>query len=138
MGVDETLCHSSTPIIYHSNSTKSLVNVVYSRDVSIRERAIHQHPTSNTHHLSDPQHLRLNTHHPTLRSFKLAEETGIVLWEEAEVANTVLKVSDTLNTHTEGITCMGVERIANLKYRVSDLRLFSENDTRFLREFEGA
>lgn len=31
---------------------------------------------------------------------------------------------------------MGVERIANLKYRVSDLRLFSENDTRFLREFE--
>ena len=33
---------------------------------------------------------------------------------------------------------MVVERIANLKYRVSDLRLFSENDTRFLREFEGA
>lgn len=33
---------------------------------------------------------------------------------------------------------MGVERIANLKYRVSDLRLFSENDTRFLREFEQA
>ena len=33
---------------------------------------------------------------------------------------------------------MGVERIANLKSRVSDLRLFSENDTRFLREFEGA
>jgi len=33
---------------------------------------------------------------------------------------------------------MGVERIANLKYQVSDLRLFSENDTRFLREFEAA
>lgn len=33
---------------------------------------------------------------------------------------------------------MGIERIANLKYRVSDLRLFSENDTRFLREFEAA
>lgn len=33
---------------------------------------------------------------------------------------------------------MGVERITNLKYRVSDLRLFSENDTRFLREFEAA
>ena len=33
---------------------------------------------------------------------------------------------------------MGVERIANLKYSVSDLRLFSENDTRFLREFEAA
>ena len=33
---------------------------------------------------------------------------------------------------------MGVERIANLKYRVNDLRLFSENDVRFLEEFTGA
>lgn len=33
---------------------------------------------------------------------------------------------------------MGVERIANLKYHVSDLRLFSENDTRFLEEFTAA
>ncbi len=33
---------------------------------------------------------------------------------------------------------MGVERIANLKYRVSDLRMFSENDVRFLREFQSA
>ncbi|MDR0940063.1 MAG: phenylalanine--tRNA ligase subunit alpha [Mediterranea sp.] len=33
---------------------------------------------------------------------------------------------------------MGVERITNLKYQVKDLRLFSENDTRFLREFEAA
>lgn len=32
---------------------------------------------------------------------------------------------------------MGVERIANLKYRVNDLRLFSENDVRFLNEFVG-
>ncbi len=31
---------------------------------------------------------------------------------------------------------MGVERIANLKYRVNDLRLFSENDVRFLKEFQ--
>lgn len=31
---------------------------------------------------------------------------------------------------------MGVERIANLKYRVKDLRLFSENDVRFLQQFE--
>lgn len=30
---------------------------------------------------------------------------------------------------------MGIERITNLKYRVSDLRLFSENDVRFLDEF---
>ncbi len=33
---------------------------------------------------------------------------------------------------------MGVERIANLKYGVNDLRLFSENDTRFLDEFKSA
>ena len=33
---------------------------------------------------------------------------------------------------------MGVERIANLKYGVNDLRLFSENDTRFLEEFQSA
>ena len=33
---------------------------------------------------------------------------------------------------------MGVERIANLKYRVNDLRLFSENDVRFLDEFAAA
>ena len=33
---------------------------------------------------------------------------------------------------------LGIERIANLKYRVSDLRLFSENDTRFLEEFAAA
>ncbi len=30
---------------------------------------------------------------------------------------------------------LGVERITNLKYRVKDLRLFSENDVRFLRQF---
>ena len=33
---------------------------------------------------------------------------------------------------------MGIERIANLKYRVNDLRLFSENDTLFLKELEAA
>ncbi len=33
---------------------------------------------------------------------------------------------------------MGVERITNLKYRVSDLRMFSENDVRFLEEFQAA
>ena len=33
---------------------------------------------------------------------------------------------------------MGIERIANLKYHVKDLRLFSENDVRFLDEFESA
>lgn len=33
---------------------------------------------------------------------------------------------------------MGIERIANLKYQVKDLRLFSENDKRFLEEFEAA
>lgn len=33
---------------------------------------------------------------------------------------------------------MGVERIINLKYQVKDLRLFSENDVRFLDEFMSA
>jgi phenylalanyl-tRNA synthetase alpha chain len=33
---------------------------------------------------------------------------------------------------------MGVERITNLKYQVKDLRMFSENDVRFLEEFTSA
>lgn len=33
---------------------------------------------------------------------------------------------------------MGVERITNLKYQVKDLRLFSENDMRFLEQFKSA
>ena len=33
---------------------------------------------------------------------------------------------------------LGVERITNLKYQVSDLRMFSENFTPFLKEFENA
>ncbi len=31
---------------------------------------------------------------------------------------------------------MGIERITNLKYQIRDLRLFSENDVRFLKQFE--
>ncbi|CPB81912.1 phenylalanyl-tRNA synthetase%2C alpha subunit [Mycobacterium tuberculosis] len=31
---------------------------------------------------------------------------------------------------------MGIERITNLKYEIRDLRLFSENDARFLSQFE--
>lgn len=33
---------------------------------------------------------------------------------------------------------MGIERITNLKYRVKDLRMFSENDLNFLKQFENA
>ena len=33
---------------------------------------------------------------------------------------------------------MGVERIAMLKYQVSDLRLYFENDKRFLDQFSSA
>ena len=33
---------------------------------------------------------------------------------------------------------MGIERITNLKYQIKDLRMFSENDVRFLKEFESA
>lgn len=41
-------------------------------------------------------------------------------------------------TYTGYALGMGIERITNLKYRVKDLRLFSENDQRFLEEFESA
>ena len=30
---------------------------------------------------------------------------------------------------------MGVERVAMIKYRIDDIRLFYENDARFLRQF---
>ncbi len=33
---------------------------------------------------------------------------------------------------------MGIERITNLKYQVNDIRMFSENDIRFLKEFQAA
>ena len=33
---------------------------------------------------------------------------------------------------------MGIERIAMIKYGINDLRLFSENDKRFLNQFKGA
>jgi phenylalanyl-tRNA synthetase alpha chain len=33
---------------------------------------------------------------------------------------------------------MGIERIAQIKYKVNDLRLYSENDLRFLKQFTSA
>ncbi|WP_343531864.1 phenylalanine--tRNA ligase subunit alpha [Pedobacter sp.] len=33
---------------------------------------------------------------------------------------------------------MGIERIANLKFEIKDLRLFSENDVRFLKQYQSA
>jgi len=33
---------------------------------------------------------------------------------------------------------MGIERIANLKFEIKDLRLFSENDARFLKQYKSA
>ncbi|RZK79471.1 MAG: phenylalanine--tRNA ligase subunit alpha [Pedobacter sp.] len=33
---------------------------------------------------------------------------------------------------------MGIERIANLKFEIKDLRLFSENDSRFLKQYTSA
>lgn len=42
------------------------------------------------------------------------------------------------NVYTGYAFGMGVERITNLKYRVNDLRLFSENDIRFLEQFKSA
>jgi phenylalanyl-tRNA synthetase alpha chain len=42
------------------------------------------------------------------------------------------------NKYTGFAFGMGVERICQLKYRVNDLRLYSQNDVRFLRQFTGA
>lgn len=40
--------------------------------------------------------------------------------------------------HTGFALGMGIERITNLKYQVKDLRMFSENDVRFLEQFISA
>jgi phenylalanyl-tRNA synthetase alpha chain len=32
---------------------------------------------------------------------------------------------------------MGIERITMLRYQIDDLRMFFENDVRFLRQFQG-
>lgn len=40
------------------------------------------------------------------------------------------------NTFTGFAFGMGIERITQLKYRVNDLRLYSENDVRFLQQFK--
>ncbi|ANI89916.1 phenylalanine--tRNA ligase subunit alpha [Arachidicoccus ginsenosidimutans] len=42
------------------------------------------------------------------------------------------------NKYTGFAFGMGVERITQLKYRVNDLRLYSQNDIRFLQQFTGA
>lgn len=42
------------------------------------------------------------------------------------------------NKYTGFAFGMGVERITMLKYQIKDLRLFSENDVRFLNQFAGA
>jgi phenylalanyl-tRNA synthetase alpha chain len=42
------------------------------------------------------------------------------------------------NKYTGFAFGMGIERITMLKYQIKDLRLFSENDVRFLRQFTAA
>jgi phenylalanyl-tRNA synthetase alpha chain len=43
------------------------------------------------------------------------------------------------STHYSGFAFgMGIERVTMLKYQVKDLRLFSENDVRFLKQFKSA
>lgn len=42
------------------------------------------------------------------------------------------------NKYTGFAFGMGIERICQLKYRVNDLRLYSQNDIRFLKQFTGA
>lgn len=51
----------------------------------------------------------------------------------------VLKASNIDPTKFSGFAFgMGIERIAQLKYRVNDLRMYSENDVRFLKQFKSA
>jgi len=42
------------------------------------------------------------------------------------------------NKHTGFAFGMGIERPAMLKYGINDIRLFSENDVRFLKQFTSA
>jgi phenylalanyl-tRNA synthetase alpha chain len=42
------------------------------------------------------------------------------------------------NKYTGFAFGMGIERIAMLKFRINDLRLFFENDMRFLSQFKQA
>jgi phenylalanyl-tRNA synthetase alpha chain len=42
------------------------------------------------------------------------------------------------NKYTGFAFGMGIERICQLKYRINDLRLYSQNDIRFLNQFTGA
>ncbi len=51
--------------------------------------------------------------------------------------NVLLNCGIDPNDYTGFAFGMGVERITQLKYRVNDLRLYFENDVRFLRQFEG-
>jgi phenylalanyl-tRNA synthetase alpha chain len=42
------------------------------------------------------------------------------------------------NKYTGFAFGMGIERICQLKYRINDLRLYSQNDVRFLKQFTGS
>jgi phenylalanyl-tRNA synthetase alpha chain len=42
------------------------------------------------------------------------------------------------NKYTGFAFGMGIERVCQLKYRINDLRLYSQNDVRFLKQFTGA
>ena len=60
-------------------------------------------------------------------------------WVEIMVDPNVLELNGIDSKVYSGYALgMGIERITNLKYQVKDLRMFSENDTRFLKEFESA
>ena len=49
----------------------------------------------------------------------------------------VLEASGIDSTQYSGFAFgMGVERMAMLKYQIRDLRLYFENDLRFLKQFE--
>ncbi|MEA1979436.1 MAG: phenylalanine--tRNA ligase subunit alpha, partial [candidate division Zixibacteria bacterium] len=50
--------------------------------------------------------------------------------------NVLIKTGHDPEKYTGYAFGMGVERIAMLKYKITDIRLFFNNDIRFLRQFE--
>ena len=67
-----------------------------------------------------------------LQAYRLARDHGLRM-----VDPNVLEASGIDSDKYSGFAFgMGVERISMLKYGVKDLRLYFENDVRFLRQFD--
>ena len=78
-----------------------------------------------------------------LQAYRLARDHGLQEPRWVEIAGcgmvdpNVLEASGIDSNKYSGFAFgMGVERISMLKYGVKDLRLYFENDVRFLRQFD--